>query len=765
MTTPLLSVVVPFHGVEHYIGACLTSLSRQTLADLEVILVDDGSRDGSAAIAAEVVGRDPRFRMVAKEPTGPGPARDAGIALARGRYLAFADADDLVPWHAYERMVGTLEATGSSFVATNARRFNTTGGVRPSWLHRGIFTRRMLATHVSEWPALALDRMVWNKVYRLDFWRDTRITFPAIRYEDYPVALAAHLAALTVDVLPDPLYHWRERESGDSITQQALEYDNLRDRVESAEMIFALVEDAVPEIRRRAHAHLAEIDLTALTSAFGVAPDADVERLVRLGQRFAARLDPTAVVRRPRFDRVQVAALRAGDVGLLRELAGYREAGRQHDARIERRPDKPWILENDYPGRGGRTVPRETYRMPRSSLHLTSRVTDVRWSDTHLVVRGTAHIRHLDARASDGFGLTLLAGSRRIPVPITRLDTVQPASGRAYFAFEGTVDLTELRDLPWVCWPVVFQAYVRHGTVRRRLPLRGLGPGSPTWPRGTWLRPDVWTQTSMRADGALQVATVTRPVVVDAVTAEADAVVLGGRTFLPIERAELLVVRRAPFVTTALPATLEPDAGGGSRFRVRLPLDDLESGETPEDPFLLRNQWDLRLRTPTDTLAVLWPPDYPRVTVAREGYVVTVTTTAGKYLVAMKEPAMVTVEEVSVVDGMVTTAGCWWSPRRPEAVSWRRYRPNSDDHVDVPVELVVEDGRWRGRVALDDVAATVDEAPGAAADWSLSVLAGGAEDSARCVPRLGSLLPRLHAHRGSSWRLGIAGQTLHLEAV
>ena len=108
-----LSVVVPFHNVEDYIGAALQSIARQTLRDLEVILVDDGSGDASALIAKGYVSRDPRFRLIQQENAGPGLARNAGIREATGEYLAFFDGDDLLDPHAYGLMTETLDRTGS----------------------------------------------------------------------------------------------------------------------------------------------------------------------------------------------------------------------------------------------------------------------------------------------------------------------------------------------------------------------------------------------------------------------------------------------------------------------------------------------------------------------------------------------------------------------------------------------------------------------------------------------------------------------------
>ncbi|MGL5852656.1 MAG: glycosyltransferase family 2 protein, partial [Phycicoccus sp.] len=165
-TAPRLSVVVPFYGVEDYIRPCLESVRDQALTDIEVICVDDGSLDHSREVADEFAAADPRFRVLAQENQGLGPARNAGVAAASGEYLTFVDSDDLVTRTGFARMVHSLERSGSSFAAGNARRFNNSSGARQSWTHRVAFAEKRVATHVTELPALARDRMVWNKVYR-----------------------------------------------------------------------------------------------------------------------------------------------------------------------------------------------------------------------------------------------------------------------------------------------------------------------------------------------------------------------------------------------------------------------------------------------------------------------------------------------------------------------------------------------------------------------------------------------------------------------
>ncbi|WOQ16752.1 glycosyltransferase [Raineyella sp. W15-4] len=323
---PLLSVVVPFYNVQDYIGDCLESLRVQTLTDLEVILVDDGSPDGSLAVAEAYVARDPRFHLVRQQNQGLGPARNTGTAYATGRYLTFVDSDDLVAPRAYSRLVGSLEATGSDIAGGNAYRFSRARGAYQSWTHEEPFATTRLATTIDAFPALMRDRMVWNKVYRRSFWDAEGFTFPAIRYEDYPVTLPAYLRARSVDVLADHVYYWRDRESGDSITQQTFRLDNIRDRVASAVMVLDRLDRAGghAEVRTRVHAYFVDVDLVALAEALLAAPADDVPALVESATELADRLDPRADRLATRLARQVHRSLRSGDLAMVRTLAHRR---------------------------------------------------------------------------------------------------------------------------------------------------------------------------------------------------------------------------------------------------------------------------------------------------------------------------------------------------------------------------------------------------------------------------------------------------------
>ncbi|MFI5827933.1 CDP-glycerol glycerophosphotransferase family protein [Streptomyces sp. NPDC051578] len=237
---PRLSIVVPVYNVELYLDECLESIAAQTFEDFEVVLIDDGSTDASAAIGEAFAARDDRFRLVRQKNAGLGAARNAGARhISEGsEYLAFVDSDDTMPTDAYQRLIEALDETGSDFAGGNVLRFRSVG-MQQSWGHRAPFATTRLKTHISKFAPLVTDRTAWNKVYRRSFWDEHGFQYPeGILYEDAPVSIPAHYFATSVDVISDVVYHWRVRETGErSITQRSTDPVSVIDRVTSIRMV------------------------------------------------------------------------------------------------------------------------------------------------------------------------------------------------------------------------------------------------------------------------------------------------------------------------------------------------------------------------------------------------------------------------------------------------------------------------------------------------------------------------------------------------
>jgi glycosyltransferase involved in cell wall biosynthesis len=230
-STALLSVVVPAYQVEDYLEACLASILTQSHTHLDVVVVDDGSTDRTGEIADRIATEDPRVRVVHQDNAGLGAARNEGVRHGTGEFLTFADSDDLILPDAYALMVGTLEATGSDFAVGAVERLRDEQRIMMPLMaenHQESAYRRT----VEQAPLLLADVFAWNKVYRRSFWDANALSFPAgVRYEDQPTLTRAFVAASAFDVLADPVYLWRVRSDGTSISQQRADPRDLADRI------------------------------------------------------------------------------------------------------------------------------------------------------------------------------------------------------------------------------------------------------------------------------------------------------------------------------------------------------------------------------------------------------------------------------------------------------------------------------------------------------------------------------------------------------
>ena len=112
--SPKISVIIPVYNQERYIPQCLDSTLSQTLGDIEVVCVDDGSTDGSGAVLDAYAAKDSRVRVVHRENRGVGPTRNEGLAMARGEFVIFMDPDDYYPDSlVFEKLYGAATEHGA----------------------------------------------------------------------------------------------------------------------------------------------------------------------------------------------------------------------------------------------------------------------------------------------------------------------------------------------------------------------------------------------------------------------------------------------------------------------------------------------------------------------------------------------------------------------------------------------------------------------------------------------------------------------------
>jgi CDP-glycerol glycerophosphotransferase len=242
---PLVGVVIPAWGVEHYLDACVRSLVAQRHRRWEAVIVDDGSTDRTGDLADAWAARDHRISVVHQTNAGLGAARNAGLAHVRGDYLAFLDSDDLLQPTAFTDLVGSLEESGSDFatgsILTWLSRDDGVDGplVEPPWMKR-LHHPPLRGARIEQRPELLGDVFAWNKLFRRSWWDAHALTWPeGVRYEDQPTTTRAFLGG-TFDVLAQTTYRWRVREG--SITQtRASSVQDLSDRWETKRQALASV--------------------------------------------------------------------------------------------------------------------------------------------------------------------------------------------------------------------------------------------------------------------------------------------------------------------------------------------------------------------------------------------------------------------------------------------------------------------------------------------------------------------------------------------
>lgn len=208
----LISVIVPIYNVERYLPQCLDSILNQTYRHLEVILVNDGSTDRSGAIADEYASRDMRVSVIHKQNGGLSSARNAGMAVMRGDFVAFVDSDDWLESNAYEESLKPFLMDASLSVV----RFGH-AAVDEDLNKTYVTPREAVYDRLGILQAYATGEIypcVWSSLYRREIISDLRFMEGRLS-EDAPFTISVYVKnGLKVQVLSESYYNYRVSREG-----------------------------------------------------------------------------------------------------------------------------------------------------------------------------------------------------------------------------------------------------------------------------------------------------------------------------------------------------------------------------------------------------------------------------------------------------------------------------------------------------------------------------------------------------------------------
>ena len=202
MNQPLVSIILPVYNAQNHLARCVGSICAQTYQNIEIIILNDGSKDQSLPVCEEFRQKDPRILLVDKANSGVSDTRNLGLKLASGKYVEFVDSDDYLDPDFTERLVAAAEENEADFVIAPYKMVIPAGASKPEqvldkiqdelgvmsvarppevreygFLPAGVYDKDTFALRLMDKPASYFYSVLWNKLYRRDILTGNDIQF------------------------------------------------------------------------------------------------------------------------------------------------------------------------------------------------------------------------------------------------------------------------------------------------------------------------------------------------------------------------------------------------------------------------------------------------------------------------------------------------------------------------------------------------------------------------------------------------------------
>lgn len=249
MNTPLISIIIPVYNIEKYLERCVESVRRQTYTNLEIILVDDGSKDGSSKLCEQLAAKDSRIKVFHKENGGTSTARNLGIAHARGEYIGFVDGDDYISENMYEILYGAIAEYGTEIAQVGRDEIDEQGNMLPNiceppkkteYIEAQDFLKEML---MHRGDCSFCTKLVKRELFRI-------AAFPVGELnEDFKLMVQLLVHVKGIVSLPPQTYHVFYRIGSNTRKADKEAFSRVfGDNVNNADMAETLVKEKFPQL-------------------------------------------------------------------------------------------------------------------------------------------------------------------------------------------------------------------------------------------------------------------------------------------------------------------------------------------------------------------------------------------------------------------------------------------------------------------------------------------------------------------------------------
>jgi len=247
---PLVSIIVPVYNAAPYLKQCVDSLTGQTLKEIEIILINDGSTDDSLSVCVELAATDDRIRLIDKPNGGVSEARNDGLRTATGSYVGFVDPDDWVDEDMYERMRGTLSAAHADICMCNYVKETKEGTVPVLMKPKGIIEKEsvleeIVANVIAKPSFRSGETDIMGSVCRLlisrelleknNIWFDKDVAY----MEDLLVCVETFLKSARIAIDEGAYYHYRVHESSTVMAYKPHFYQRQKQAFEKLQQLVA----------------------------------------------------------------------------------------------------------------------------------------------------------------------------------------------------------------------------------------------------------------------------------------------------------------------------------------------------------------------------------------------------------------------------------------------------------------------------------------------------------------------------------------------